>query len=313
MRVFLENFIARSANIAERVTRIFTVRAARYDQPKAIVKPAIAYRDCDKFAEALAAIKSASNEIKEGAEDMRNALNDSAAKLKNQIALSKDLAARNRTIARLAERTNVSLSASAKSIGANLAQADAIKVGKEMEIAAVMRLAAQSQKAREYLREIDALTTQARALSFNGSLEAASAGESGKRFLVIAQEIERMATDAAIYTRNFRGWAEELSEACNSFVIAGESSLEQISVSKKMIASALDEIGAVKSQSEIIMEECDRALEASDLSANAQSEVKEKELELTRNALIAENAEKIALIAETLSKLLKEQALKEAN
>ena len=106
---------------------------------------------------------------------------------------------------------------------------------------------------------INTITEQTKLIAFNASIEAVAAGEAGKRFGVVAQEVRRLANTVVEATDDIRQQLEEIKEATYNLVSSTEEnartaeegvtsataaagSLEQIMDSIGTTAEAIDRI-----------------------------------------------------------------------
>lgn len=81
------------------------------------------------------------------------------------------------------------------------------------------------KKSREIAKVMDVINTisdQTKLISFNAAIEASSAGESGKRFAVVAAEIRRLANSVMDSTGEIEGRIHEIQDGINHIVIASE-------------------------------------------------------------------------------------------
>jgi len=106
-------------------------------------------------------------------------------------------------------------------------------------------------KIRDIVRIINTITDQTKVIAFNAALEAANAGETGKRFSVVAQEVNRLADDIAILTRQIREQVEEIQGSSSSLIMYSEESSDRISEGYKLIKDLEDVFREIRSGAEI--------------------------------------------------------------
>jgi methyl-accepting chemotaxis protein len=75
---------------------------------------------------------------------------------------------------------------------------------------------------------INNIANQTKLIAFNAALEAASAGESGKRFGVVAVEIRRLADSVVESTAEIEGKITEILDSVNRLVMSSEKSFQLI-------------------------------------------------------------------------------------
>ncbi|MCL2833594.1 MAG: methyl-accepting chemotaxis protein, partial [Treponema sp.] len=89
-------------------------------------------------------------------------------------------------------------------------------------ISGIIMLSGKVNKIRDIVRVINTITDQTKVIAFNAALEAAGAGETGKRFSVVAGEVNRLADDIAVLTRQIREQVEEIQSSSSSLIIYSE-------------------------------------------------------------------------------------------
>ena len=86
----------------------------------------------------------------------------------------------------------------------------------------MLDLGKKSQQIGGILEIINELAEQTNILSINATIEAAGAGESGKRFAVVADEIRKLADRVGGSTKEIRGLIDQIRAAVNAAVMATE-------------------------------------------------------------------------------------------
>ncbi|QHI69701.1 methyl-accepting chemotaxis protein [Tichowtungia aerotolerans] len=86
----------------------------------------------------------------------------------------------------------------------------------------IIRLSEQSQAIGQIIATVDSLSEQSNVLAVNASIEAAKAGEHGKGFSVVAQEVKNLAEQSKQATNEVRGILNEIQKATSSAVMATE-------------------------------------------------------------------------------------------
>jgi methyl-accepting chemotaxis protein len=118
-------------------------------------------------------------------------------------------------------------------------------------ISGIISLGNKIAKIRDIVRVINTITDQTKVIAFNAALEAASAGETGKRFAVVAGEVNRLADDIASLTRQIREQVEEIQSSSSSLIISSEESSDRIAEGYKLIKDLEDIFKEIRSGAEI--------------------------------------------------------------
>jgi methyl-accepting chemotaxis protein len=133
----------------------------------------------------------------------------------------------------------------------NVTQMEAIKSKNENVISGIILLGNKITKIRDIVKTINTITDQTKVIAFNAALEAASAGERGKRFSVVASEVNRLADDIAALTKQIRDQVEEIQDSSSSLIISSEESADKITEGNKLIKELEDIFREIRSGAEI--------------------------------------------------------------
>jgi methyl-accepting chemotaxis protein len=101
--------------------------------------------------------------------------------------------------------------------------------GQVQNIAAnMLMLGEHSQRIGGIVEIIDEISDQTNLLALNAAIEAAGAGESGKRFAIVAQEVRRLAERTVVATRQIKELVETIQKSTNSTVMVTEEGLKAV-------------------------------------------------------------------------------------
>jgi len=103
-----------------------------------------------------------------------------------------------------------------------------ISLDNQANIEEIVELGKKSKEITKIMGIINTIANQTKLIAFNAALEAASAGEAGKRFGVVAVEIRRLADNVFESTGEIEGKITEIMDAVNRLVIASEKSSKGI-------------------------------------------------------------------------------------
>ena len=133
----------------------------------------------------------------------------------------------------------------------NVKKMEDIKERNTGVINGIISLSNKVNKIRDILRTIGTITDQTKVIAFNAALEAAGAGETGKRFSVVAGEVNRLADDIAGLTRQIREQAEEIQSSSSFLIVHSEEGSDIIAEGYKLIKNLEDVFMEIKSGAEI--------------------------------------------------------------
>jgi methyl-accepting chemotaxis protein len=122
----------------------------------------------------------------------------------------------------------------------NVKKMEDIKEKNSGVINGIISLSNKVNKIRDIVRIINTITDQTKVIAFNAALEAASAGETGKRFAVVAGEVNRLADNIAVLTRQIREQIEEIQSSSSSLILYSEEGSDKIAEGYKLIKDLED-------------------------------------------------------------------------
>ncbi len=115
----------------------------------------------------------------------------------------------------------------------------------------IKRLGESSQEIGEIVQLISDITEQTNVLALNAAIQAASAGEAGRGFTVVAEEVQRLAERSAEATKHIGAIVKSIQADTQDTIVAMERSTQGVVEGTKIADSAgnaLQEIGAVSKQ-----------------------------------------------------------------
>lgn len=177
------------------------------------------------------------------------------------------------------------------------------KIKEQMEYIAgtIIKLSEHSQAVGEIIAAVDDLAEQSNLLAVNASIEAAKAGESGKGFGVVAQEIRSLAEQSKQSTRQVRSILNDIQKASSAAALATEKgtravdsavaqsggtgdAIRELSKSIAEASQAVLQIAASIQQQLVGMDQVAGAM-ASIKQATAQNASSTKQVEVTVKSL----------------------------
>jgi methyl-accepting chemotaxis protein len=100
----------------------------------------------------------------------------------------------------------------------------------------MLELGKKSQQIGSVLEIVSELAEQTNILAINATIEAAGAGEAGRRFTVVADEIRKLADRVAGSTKEIRTLIEDVRGAVNSTVMTTETGSKAVEAGARQFA-----------------------------------------------------------------------------
>jgi methyl-accepting chemotaxis protein len=152
----------------------------------------------------------------------------------------------------------------------------------------VLDLGKKSQHIGGILEIINELAEQTNILAINATIEAAGAGEAGKRFAVVADEIRKLADRVGGSTREIRGLIEQVRAAVNAAIMATETGAKTVDAGTRQFA----DVAAVFREITDLLHNTTEAAREIELSTRQQSSaVEQTNLAMANVAQSAREAE----------------------
>ena len=114
----------------------------------------------------------------------------------------------------------------------------------ELVAEAIDRLNDEAQSVGDVIATVNDLAEQSNLLSVNASIEAAKAGDAGKGFTVVAQEVKSLAKQSKQAVAQVRAVLSEIQKASMVVVKAAEQGRETVEAGRNEANGALENIGA---------------------------------------------------------------------
>lgn len=183
-----------------------------------------------------AELQAAATQQATGAKQQATAMSEIATTISELLATSRQITGSARRVAQIAEET----AAAARSGGDTVDQAHesvaAIRRQVDQVVSHMLELGKKSQQIGTVLDIVSELAEQTNILAINATIEAAGAGEAGKRFAVVADEIRKLADRVGGSTKEIRGLIDDVRSAVNTTVMATETGSKAVDAGSKQFA-----------------------------------------------------------------------------
>ena len=178
-------------------------------------------------------------------EEMSSSVAEITSTMEELSASSTQIAEHSQSVVDVA---NLTLESSKKGAGAmhnlQLRMAD-IHTDSENSLQEILQLGSKSKAISKVMDLIKTLADQTKLIAFNAALEASSAGESGKRFSVVASEIRRLADSVTDSTHEIEDRIQEIQDAINRLVITSEKGASSIELGMQVSVETANDLNAL--------------------------------------------------------------------
>ncbi|MDR1837106.1 MAG: methyl-accepting chemotaxis protein [Treponema sp.] len=203
-------------------------------------------------------IHKSTDEIFLSSKDIFSTANNQAASvqeiestIKQNAQIAVEIAEKTSSVATIASKMENDVINGFSVLERNVDQLENIKSKNDGVISGIIALGNKIIKIRDIVKNINTITDQTKVIAFNAALEAASAGDRGKRFSVVASEVNRLADDIAALTKQIREQVEEIQSSSSSLIIKSEESADKIIEGNSLIKELEDIFREIRSGAEI--------------------------------------------------------------
>ncbi len=183
-----------------------------------------------------AELQTAANQQATGAREHSTAMSEISTTISELLATSRQIAESAQRVAHVAEQTVSSARNGENTVEKTYASMEGIRRQIDVVVSHMLDLGRKSQQIGAVLDIVSELAEQTNILAINATIEAAGAGESGKRFAVVADEIRKLADRVAGSTTEIRSLIDDVRSAVNTTVMATESGSKAVDSGTRQFA-----------------------------------------------------------------------------
>jgi methyl-accepting chemotaxis protein len=156
------------------------------------------------------------------AEEQAAAVSNASAAVMELASSSAQIATTSEEVVKAATRTRANAEQGARAMAEAARHLDRISESNQASLARVRDLGDLADRIGGVMGLIEDIAAQTKLIAFNASIEAATAGESGRRFGVVATQVRRLADRVAQSTEQIRAMVEEIQATTGDLVTASE-------------------------------------------------------------------------------------------
>jgi methyl-accepting chemotaxis protein len=251
-----------------------------------------------------------------GAREQATAMSEITTTINELLATSRQIAESAQRVANISAETANAASAGDKTVQRAHESVVGIKKQVDLIVNHMLDLGRKSQQIGGIVDIINELAEQTNILAINATIEAAGAGDSGRRFAVVADEIRKLADRVGGSIKDIRTLIDEIRSAVNSTVMATEGGTKAVDVGTR----AFSEVTSSLNQITLMLGTTAEAAREIELSTKQQTTaVEQVNGAITNVAQVSKEAEastvqalqtasQLATLSRDLSRLIRSQA-----
>jgi methyl-accepting chemotaxis protein len=217
-------------------------------------------------------LQAAANQQATGAKQQSAAMTEISTTISELLATSRQIAESAQRVAQNAEQTASAARNGHGTVDTTHESISGIRRQVDHIVSHMLELGKKSQEVGAVLEIVSELAEQTNILAINATIEAAGAGETGKRFAVVADEIRKLADRVGGSTNEVRTLIDDVRSAVNTTVMATETGSKAVDAGSKQFADVASEFKRI---AELVATTTDAAPEI-ELSTKQQSSAVEQ-------------------------------------
>jgi methyl-accepting chemotaxis protein len=209
----------------------------------------------DQIGTAVGQVRSSSSELQAaanqqatGAKEQAAAMAEISTTISELLATSRQIAESAQRVAHNAEQTATSARSGHGTVDLTHESIAGIRRQVDQIVSHMLELGRKSQEIGAVLDIVSELAEQTNILAINATIEAAGAGEAGKRFAVVAEEIRKLADRVGGSTKEVRTLIDDVRSAVNTTVMATETGSKAVDAGTRQfgdVASTFKQIAGM--------------------------------------------------------------------
>jgi methyl-accepting chemotaxis protein len=277
-----------------------------------------------QIATAVGQVQSSSTELQAaasqqatGSSEQATAMAEITTTINELLATSRQIAGSAHRVMEMAESTADSAQLGDRTVASTQSTITTIRRHMDLVVAHMLDLGKRSQQIGTVLDIVAELAEQTNILAINATIEASGAGESGRRFAVVADEIRKLADRVSGSTKEIRTLIEEVRSAVNTTVMATETSSKAVDAGAVQIGEVTD---SFKRISHLVQTTSESAREINLSTKQQASAVEQVNSAITSvaqasregeasSAQTLQTASQLAALSKTLLRLVRPDAL----
>jgi methyl-accepting chemotaxis protein len=180
-----------------------------------------------------AELQAAATQQATGSKEQATAMSEISTTISELLATSRQITESAQRVAQIAGQTTAAARSGDDTVETAHESIAGIRRQVDLIVNHMLELGKKSQQIGAVLEIVSELAEQTNILAINATIEAAGAGETGKRFAVVAEEIRKLADRVAGSAKEIRGLIEEVRSAVNTTVMATETGSKAVDAGSK--------------------------------------------------------------------------------
>lgn len=195
-----------------------------------------------------AELQTAANQQAMGARESSTSMTEISTTINELLVTSRQIASSSKRVSGIADQTAHAAQTGESTVSRASESISVIRRQMDLIVSHMLELGKKSQQTGVVLEIVAEMAEQTNILAINATIEAAGAGEAGKRFAVVADEIRKLADRVGGSTKEIRGLIDDVRGAVNTTVMATETGSKTVDAGARQfsdVTSSFQEIATL--------------------------------------------------------------------
>ncbi|MBQ5490483.1 MAG: hypothetical protein IIT68_00280 [Treponema sp.] len=215
----------------------------------------------------------AAKETAATSQDQAAAAKEIVATMEDSTQLSENISSKIKGVSKVATKTSADVAEGVASIEKNIESLHAIFDANQRTIEGMKILDEKIENIWDIVTLINTVADQTKIIAFNAELEASTAGEAGKSFRIVANEIRRLSDNIIDGIREIKEKITEIQRSSDSLILASESGTEKINTGYQNAKEMGEKFESIRSSAEITASSADDITEIIQQQAIASEQI----------------------------------------
>jgi methyl-accepting chemotaxis protein len=193
----------------------------------------------------------ATKETAATSQDSSAAVKEIVATMEDSNVLSENISTKIKDVSSIANQTSLDVTEGVAQIEQNVAQLHEIFDANQQTIDGIKVLSEKIESIWDTVTLINNVADQAKIIAFNAELEASTAGEAGKSFRIVANEIRRLSDGIIDGTKEIKERITEIQHSSDSLILASESGTKKINEGYENAKNLGEKFASIKNSAEV--------------------------------------------------------------
>ena len=193
----------------------------------------------------------ATKETAATSQDQSAAVKEIVATMEDSNSLSENISTKIKDVAKVATKTSSEVADGVAAVEKNVEQLHSIFDANQQTINGMKDLGDKIDSIWDIVNLINSVADQAKIIAFNAEIEATSAGEAGKKFRIVANEIRRLSDGIIDSTKEVKEKITEIQHSSDHLILASENGTEKINAGYETAKVLSNHFESIKSSSEV--------------------------------------------------------------